>query len=472
MIDPSTTELTPMARPAAEIGSRQVTMLVDAHAGFDKPVPLTVTTVVEGDRAESLRQTLDGNSPDEIEKQFLNYYASYYSDIRSGGRMTVSDEADKNRVTTTEHYLIENMSKWYESEQQYAVNLHAPDIDDLVTDPSTPIRTAPLALSHPMDVSVRTEVLLPRDWPIKPESSKVEAPAFLLERNIDLSERKLIIRDRFRTRLDEISAADTPSYVANLKRARAELGYSLWWTKEKTEAPAAKPRWIDRLNWPVALLGLSVLALCLVGARRLYRYDPEPRIDPRHANLNGIRGWLWFPALATVIGPLVILHTLYTGAGAYTTDTWVKLTTFGQAAYHPAWAPALLVEFIGNLVLLVFALLILVLFSQRRSSVPRLFVALMLLRSAVVIAATVLSAKIPAVGKSTPQEAFAFVGVLFSSALWIAYFLASHRVRATFVRRLAPVASPAVDETQPEPANPESASPEPAIPERASDPTG
>lgn len=224
----------------------------------------------------------------------------------------------------------------------------------------------------------------------------MEAPALLLERNIDMSERKLIIRDRFRTRLDEISAADTPSYVANLKRARAELGYSLWWTKERTKS-AGGPAALDRpLELARGIAGTQRLGTLpdrcapALSLRPRATHRPTPREFERHSWLVVVSGVGDRDRTAGDLAYAVHRRRrLYDRHLGETDDLRTSRLPSGLGT------SALLTELIGNLVLLVFALLILVLFSQRRSSVPRLFVVLMLLRSAVVIAATVLSAKIP-----------------------------------------------------------------------------
>ena len=178
-----------------------------------------------------------------------------------------------------------------------------------------------------------------------------------------------------------------------------------------------------------------LLAACCAAASKLYRYDPPAPAgvgEPRR-----ISGWLLLVALGVVVGPARVAMNLWQVLPAYGLDRWFALTAPGGAEYHPMWAPALLWELTANLALLVGGLLVMVLFFQRRSSVPRLYIGLLVLSVASQVIDIALQAAVPdlsADGSVAKQLTRSVLGLL----LWGAYFRRSVRVRETFVRRLAP----------------------------------
>src|SRR5262249_9675914 len=101
VVDPATTALTPMKNAGAPVPKHTMHATFDARAGFEKPVHLTFVSVVEGEAAESLRNRLASSNLDDLQKDYLNYYAHYYPTIRSAAPLAVSDDAANNRLTTT-----------------------------------------------------------------------------------------------------------------------------------------------------------------------------------------------------------------------------------------------------------------------------------------------------------------------------------------------------------------------------------
>lgn len=104
-------------------------------------------------------------------------------------------------------------------------------------------------------------------------------------------------------------------------------------------------------------------------------------------------------------------------------------------------------ELVANLALLIAYALLALLFFTRRSSVPRVFIALAGAAAGVALLDAVLIAMIPATAKNvTPKDVAELARTGIAAALWIAYFLRSERVRTTFVRTLEkrPLPAPSV----------------------------
>ena len=68
-----------------------------------------------------------------------------------------------------------------------------------------------------------------------------------------------------------------------------------------------------------------------------------------HIGPVGIGGWLVLPFLGLVLAPLLVLATLMRDlVPAFDAPTWSALTTPGGPAYHPMWAPYLIVSLAVN----------------------------------------------------------------------------------------------------------------------------
>lgn len=436
VVAPQTRGLTLMGKHGPSSSGRSLQVTFDGRAGFGKPVPFTVETTTFGEQAEALRSALASTSLDDVQKRYLNFYANSYPHISVTAPLQVRDDKAANRIVTTEHYLIADFVSPATDRPGKVARFLASDIDVLLRDPEVTIRRSPLALGYPQDFSEHTEVLLPEDWPIKPGVTTVDDPAFHFEQGVRLEGLRLVITQHFQALTDTVAADDMGRYLANLARARQENGYELWWND--AHASAGKPSSVhlsalDRMNWVVALLALGMLGFWSWLARVAYRYDPAPRGDIDEG-LVGIRGWLWLLGFALAVRPLVFLGSLSKLAAAMTMDNWAALTTFGASRYNALWAPLLLGELAAALGQLVFSLLLLVLFFQRRSSFPRFAIVLMVSSLVVKAGDLAFGSLLPAVHVKASDIAQA-VWAVCPIAIWSAYLLNSRRVRSTFVVR-------------------------------------
>lgn len=423
--------LVSMEPERAPVSSRKVHVTFDAQSGLEEPVDFSVVTIVEGERAESMRYLLATTSFEELQKAYLNFYAASFPGLSIVTPMKVKDDERNNRIELTESYRVPDFSARSESGRLKMAEVPVPDVDELLRGPASPIRNAPLQLSHPLDVTVTTEMVLPSAWSIDPSKARVEDPAFTFERSIKPAGDRFTITDRYTSLVDEVAAADTQRYVGNLTRALNETGYQLQWTGSTNGSITSS---VDRINWVLFLLGLMALAIWIWLARRIYRYDPPARgVNPR-STLRGLRGWLILPGIGVIIGPLATLVSLYASLGAFAPDTFASLTTFGSESYHALWAPVLLYELVTMLGLLVLGITLMLLFYQCRSSFPALYITFMWISAAQLLIDVILISQIP--GTDSSESGMSTVPrALVGAAIWTGYFLQSERVRNTFVRR-------------------------------------
>ncbi len=449
VIDESTQALVSMANDSSKLSKHSIHTLYEAQSGFDQPVRYTVTTVVQGASAEALRNTLATENREDLQKRYLNFYARYHPKLKVAAPMNIQEDERQNRLTVTEHYLIDEFWKHAEARKRLEASIHAPELDGYLRGPRDPIRVSPLALAHPVSLTHTTEVRLPEAWDTKAETIRVDDASFEFERRRSEKDKVLWMVDSFRSRADHVAPADTARYAANLDRARDATDYMLY--RGDNAAAPARLSGLERFNWTVALLAALLLAGFTWLALKLYRHDPPavPFALP-NSKLNGIAGWLLLPALGVVVVPIRLLLDITKLLPSYAADTWAQLTTVGASAYHALWAPVLLFELAANLGHLVFSLLLLVMFFQKRRGVPRLYIVLLVASVAIQFIDFALAQMIPAAAGAITSKEWGELGRgVFAAAIWGSYFHVSERVKATFVNGREPAAAPPFEATRP-----------------------
>ena len=248
-----------MGDPAARVARKEVSVQIDARAGFDQAVEFTVSTTTKGAYAEHARADLADTGSDEMQRSFLKFYAGYYPGIQVLKPIEIEDPENRNEVRVTEHYEIDEYASWSEEKQRFIAPVKVPDLNEYLRSDASPVRNAPLRLDYPQNIHLTTRILLPVVFSIKASTERVDDPAFSLVRSIQPKGKVLTIVDEWTSKADEISAADTPRYLKNLRAARELVGYELYWSKESAspKTPAA-----DAVTWPKVLCSLGFAWLC------------------------------------------------------------------------------------------------------------------------------------------------------------------------------------------------------------------
>ncbi|PRC90826.1 DUF3857 domain-containing transglutaminase family protein [Solimicrobium silvestre] len=213
----------------------------DSTAGLDKPVKLVVTTTDYGKHADELRNNINSHSKNELEKNYLNYYARYYPTIKSTDSIEFREDIANNTVTTIESYTIPNFWVLQENKIKRDATIHIPDVRLFLTAPKDINRTAPIRVSFPEDVSVTTELKLPSKWNIDDSQSNIDDPAFEYSNKTWMSDngRRLHLSDQYRALTDHVDAQDIPAYAANLNKAYDSVGFTLNYSGTNTPVKKA-----------------------------------------------------------------------------------------------------------------------------------------------------------------------------------------------------------------------------------------
>lgn len=451
VVDPVTRELSPMAGERSRLQQRAVRVTLDATDGVGKPARYTVATTTHGAAADSMRASLASQSRESMQKQYLNFYTGYFGSAAVAAPFVVEDDPQANRLTVTEHYVLNEFWKHSKEKARTDGQIEVPDLGEYLRQPRSVVRNAPLSLTHPSQLELVTEVRLPESWHIEPETAQVDDDAFRFRRKVEWNAklRHITFTDHYESLVDHVAPDDLARYAGNLEKARVGSSYVVY----KPDATASAIGGGNVLHWLPAIAGTLAVVGWMWAARRLYGWNPAPYLGLSAQALppapRRIGGWLLLPAIGL---PIHIARSSIELANVWpwlSTQAWFDISDPAGRFYHPAVAPVVLFELVAGLGLVALAVVALVLFYQRRSSLPAVYIALLAAAVSVQWLDLIARAATPLdslmVGS---EEWWSATRDLLLAAVWITYFRQSERVRQTFVwplkhRRARPVAMPA-----------------------------
>jgi hypothetical protein len=437
LVRPETEDLTSIAQQTPGWPKTTIQETFAIHGKKD-PADFTVRTIAEGLDADALRQTFADQTRGELQKNYLNYYAREYPKIKMTQPLEVFDHREQNTFETVEHYQIQEIWTLSDDKKNYECEFYPQMIRDGFDEPTTTLRSMPLAIVYPRHTILQTRVNLPEDWPLTNEVDHFESTVARLNAKREVGTNTFQMEYEYQTLTNFVSPDQMPAYITTLGKMKDALGYSLTWANDDTTSPA-QPDKVAKggVNWVIVILGGIYLVLMAVAAIAVVRFrSTKPPVLPGEFELEftGLRGWLILVAIGLIISPIRIAVQLITNASVYSAGTWHALTDSSSAAYNSLWAPLLIYEFLVNLTLISFAILLLILFFHRSRTFPAIFITYLVFGA---VTATIdhFSAQLIPAASGDPGQ---FDRVLFQDCcaclIWVPYMLVSKRVKATFTR--------------------------------------
>jgi transglutaminase-like putative cysteine protease len=244
---------------------------------YQQPTTLDVRSTYSGTNADEMRAWLASRSVAELAKEHINRYAIDQPKIESRGEPRVSDDRVRNVIVVTEHYVIRDLWKrgewtWYP--RAIERHLHRPD---------TMIRSMPLAVDYPLNVTQKMTFNLPEHLDIETSSHVTSNGSFRYESRVDNNGHALTLTHTMRALRDSVAVSDVPDHLTKLNDIWDDIGYSFGPGKD-TSAAADIRRTFSRVpGWAWAAISLAVIVgICVMLAlprRRLVAYEGPRRSD-------------------------------------------------------------------------------------------------------------------------------------------------------------------------------------------------
>lgn len=402
---------------------------------FDAPASFRVTTTHRGPSADAARSRHASSSPDAVEKGALEYYTERYPGISKAAPIAVRDDPQANIFEVTESYSVKGLFAPRKGSRVLAAWFYPQELRDVLPDPGSRQRTMPLGLSFPERVVHEAVLHLPAPWSLDPHDETVATEAFRFRSRASATGSVVRIAYEWETLADSVPAASAPEALARISKVVDSLGWEL--THDPDFRPPATG--LANLNVPAVAASLLLAGVAAAGAVFAFRWRfRAPPLLPRAEDLplSGLGGWLVLVGFGCVVRPLTIAFHLATGSGAvFLTSRWTALASPGGSAYHPAWAPILLGELFGNVVLLVLSILTAALFFAKKRAFPHVAVGTIAFTLAFAAADAAAIRLLPETALEPGARALGDLGRAAAQALvWVPYFTRSRRVKATFLR--------------------------------------
>ncbi|HEX5221718.1 MAG TPA: DUF3857 domain-containing protein [Verrucomicrobiae bacterium] len=441
VLRPGNNALEDIPRASPQSASQRKVFSTIAIKDYKKPVEFTVRTEYRGYSADGMRENVARTEPDKLAEQYLNFYARFYSSIRTNGPLRITDDRLQNLLTVEEAYLITNLWEFEKADKMYQAHFYADNLYNALTDPDTRLRKTPLRFVYPMERQQEITVHLPdKDWAIPNLEKEVEHDAFSFKYKRRFTGSTVRFHYECRTRLATLPAEQVPSYLAKLEEMEDTLDDML-------ERPDENPEhFLAGINWlTVILAAFGLCSAAVAAAWYWHRTGTAPAADavppmipsPEDQRLTGLGGWLFLVGLGLCLNPFIRLVTIgQNWEGYFSIHVWQSVAMPQGDSYHPLYAPMLVYELLGNAGLFVLNLLVLCLFFSRRRAFPRTYIVFIISSALFLLLDEVGSAQISTLQASDAGKvdyAQASRAVIYS-LVWSAYMLKSRRVRLTFVK--------------------------------------
>ena len=432
-VGPAPSGLEVIPPPASDMRRREIATALDLSAGLKAKGLMEVTTRYEGAYADEMRPTLSSVNSEQRQSDYESYAAHYYPGARSLAPIEILDDRTDNVVTVRERYRLENAFA-PDDEGVLELVLHADELYNYAQALGAAGRQVPLALEYPLRIKQRVVAKLPEDWALKADDVAVDNPAFRYRSKVGYADRTLTLDYEYEALAASVAPEDIAKYEADRARVYDDLGYRL--TRDDPATKSGSPGGVA----PLPMLGmLFALVLSVWAAVRWgYRYDPPGR-EAEPGAPAGIGGWLLLPAISMILTPFLSGAAVVSWLPWIDAKAWHALPTGVSQAYAGTTHPVVLSIMVLAVLETVFAVLTAVLFFAKRTSAPRCFVALtwfvVVTDGAAVLwsLAAGFNKELNATGVSSDA-----MRSLVTALVWTAYMSSSKRVKATFVRRLAP----------------------------------
>jgi len=153
--------------------------------------------------------------------------------------------------------------------------------------------------------------------------------------------------------------------------------------------------------------------------------DQEQDFDQK---LNGIGGWLVFPAIGIVLGPIIMLLKLLNLESMKSGINWdvVETNIRDVVAFE---------EF-TNIVLIIFLIYVAILFFKKNKKAPKIFISYIVTALIINVIHFIIGLELHGEMKTIYLiiSGKSLIISIISAAIWIPYFKESLRVKATFIQ--------------------------------------
>jgi transglutaminase-like putative cysteine protease len=189
-------------------------------------VTLKVNTTYRLDEADEIRSYFKSSTTEQINKDYLNFYARDYADISVAKDFEYTDDEEANIITSSERYLIKDF--WKIKGDNKSADIFASYLAMCLRKPETRVRTMPLAITHPRNISQTIKIRLPEEWDVEDSDIEIESDAFIYKRSKLYSDKILTLRYQYSTKASFIAADNVADHIDKIDQVLEDNGLTIF----------------------------------------------------------------------------------------------------------------------------------------------------------------------------------------------------------------------------------------------------
>ncbi|TKG95745.1 DUF3857 domain-containing protein [Puteibacter caeruleilacunae] len=386
-----------------------------------------VTTNYYGRKANATRNDQAGNSIAETKNHYLNFCSNYYNNLEWDKQtgLKIEDDTTLNNIQIQENYVIKEF--WQHTEEdsiEFYASFYPYNLYEYLDYSKDQVRTMPLAIAYPVHVKHSLILHFPSyknvGFSNQKDSVINSVFRFVYSTKIDRKNKIYTINYEYETLKDHVPVSEIKQYFKDYDKLSDLCGETITWGVD--EDVPFKPFTAG------LFISLLFMALLVYIFRKLYKVD-YPAITPL-SHSRAIGGWMIIPLIGLYFTPLAAAYLIF-DIGFFNEATWQAFQALDTGAPF-SMGGIFFFELLFNLALIGTAVFLIILFHQRRTSLPRFYVWFRAIALAGLILDTVLSSYYVSV---EPADVESLTRTVINAAIWIPYFLFSERVKDTFVNR-------------------------------------
>lgn len=245
-----------------KIEAEESFIIEDPNEGGAK---MMVRTTYEGAEADDMRSYFRSNSLAEIEKNFLNYYANEYPDIKSSSQVKWTDNEEENIIVCEESYKIYEFWKYNTESKKYIGPTYARTISTYLSKPTTKLRGFPYSVRFPINVTQHITLRLPGEWTLEDEDHAIESAGFHFTSRVRYEGRVLQLSYSYSSKKPFVGRDEIRDHIAKVDEALGSLGYNLAWGDDSNDKTSTSTK--------------VIIVLALITAYLSYRWFIKPRMN-------------------------------------------------------------------------------------------------------------------------------------------------------------------------------------------------
>ncbi|WP_343566362.1 DUF3857 domain-containing protein [Sphingobacterium sp.] len=342
--------------PQHVTGSIKVKETLTMEGKFE--ATLDVHTTYVGNEADDMRTYFQSSAKNDVQKQYLEYYAKIYPKINKIGNIQYRDDIENNIVEIIEKYKIKSIGKIESGSTKKYIPLLGTNINDRLPE-ITEDRIAPLSLSFPTDLIYEMYIVNKgkQEFGNYRNNSYFDRTAYVFGKTLEVKQDSMKVAYTLSFHEPFVEQKDLKQYYTDFTD-RDNIFYNGFYLDNDGYVIDGIPRLgtpssVNEINWFSLILFILLLSSLLWYIAKRYRKSKPFIIKPYNEIYHDqIGGWMIFLLLLIATSIFTKFTFLFFRESFFNLNTWRAIDHIDGGA--PTFYKMLLIsEMTAHLLILV-----------------------------------------------------------------------------------------------------------------------